>query len=783
MARLRSPGRHAVEDVRGLHGIGKTWFLDELEARAPDAAGAKPLRIDMGDFVPNPPTGDDQVNQLLVENFNAYQNLLRALVTQLPGRNPDFTALLTRTRRSVVSISIRARNVMKVGAFGRVQNVTAQNQEVAVSIAERRAEAIGVARAELDDDVVARLDSWASGGLPLLVLVDALDKVAGQDIEGWVVSLLHRLESCVVVTTRAQADVSPAESVLTNFTPEEVDRYLRLRMEVSELPAGVVGAVIAFCGGHPQAVGIAGDLIVERLRQDPPKPIGPRMFRDLGDDLEADMNQLVNDIIKGIADRDLRSVLDQAWVLRRFEAAALRHLIVDESGAPMPRGRLREVMDKLERYSFVERRAGGRPDSTVYRFHEFLREKREAYLRRDQDEYESLHDRARAFYAGRLRDWEVRRDATTTYLGWYKYEHPEWQAMLLEWMYHAGRIERDRRAVQIDFTTFFLDAFWWWGWYVQFPFCDHILDEWEVVAPRFADDRPWVRALRLFHDHYPTQWQWVEHPKWGVVEESMWTIRELARIDGDPGAIEAAERRHLRALTSLFLAHAARHLRPEGDDADDHYADAHALLTADGDVWNQAWAVYERGDVDAARGRLELARARCQEALDAATSARLDDLELAANASVRLADLDLRQGEHASGFERCADALVHAYEFQVKPAPNPHAPDEYTRHFYQDIVREVAELVRREVDAGRAREAAAGCLAIRAAFAPYWDEVVTDLPSALEAWLAEAEPARVQALLAPPAPTLDDLHDLESEYYLQTRRMARALRRRRPVSR
>ena len=60
---------------------------------------------------------------------------------------------------------------------------------------------------------------------------------------------------------------------------------------------------------------------------------------------------------------------------------------------------------------------------------------------------------------------------------------------------------------------------------------------------------------------------------------------------------------------------------------------------------------------------------------------------------------------------------------------------------------------------------------------------MTDLPSALEAWLAEAEPARVQALLAPPAPTLDDLHDLESEYYLQTRRMARALRRRRPVSR
>jgi hypothetical protein len=787
LARLRGGADRGVEDVRGIHGIGKSWFLDAVAERAAADAGATVLRINVGEFVPNPPTGEDQVNQLLVESFSAYQNLLAALVRQLPGRNPEFTTLLARARLSVERINFQARNQFKVGWFSRVENVAAQNQEFAVYVAEHRAEAIRAGRAELDDDIIRRLESWSGGGPPLLVLVDELEKVAGQSVEGWIGSLLRRLRGCVVVTARAQAEVRPDEPPptlpLPNFTAEEVDRYLRRRMDAGELPDGLVDEVVRFCGGHPQAVGIAADLISDRLREDPGRAIGPRMFRDLGDDLDRDMNQLVNNIIDEITDRDLRSVLDQAWVLRSFDAAALRHLIVDETGAPIPRGKLRVVMDKLERYSFVERRAGPRPDAVVYRFHEFLREKRESYLAMDPDEYESLHDRARAFYRARLDEWEMRRDATAAYLGWYKYEHPEWQALLLEWMYHAGRIERDRTAAQIDFTTFFLDAFWWWGWYVQFSFCDRILDEWEDVASRFPEDRPWMRALRQFHDHYPTQWEGVDDPRWEVVDESMWTIRDLARLDGDASAIEDHGRRHLRALTSIFLAHASRHLLPDDDEADGHYADAHAMLVADGDVWNEAWVVYERGDLDAERGRPKLARERCQEAFDAARSARLDDPELAANAVLRLGDLDLREGRHASGFDHCAEALVLAYEFQVKPMPNPHPPDEYTRFFYLDVVSQVAALVCRTAADGGAGDAAAGCLAIRTAFAPYWDEVRADVPADLQAWLGDAAAEDLEALLAPPAPALEDLQDEESEYYRQTRRLVRAIRRRRPVSR
>ena len=81
--------------------------------------------------------------------------------------------------------------------------------------------------------------------------------------------------------------------------------------------------------------------------------------------------------------------------------------------------------------------------------------------------------------------------------------------MLREWLYHlreSAQTEGERRRARLKFVRIFLDAFWWWGCYVDFPFCRDLLADWSDFIAEFGSRGPnewdmiaeaWETATRL----------------------------------------------------------------------------------------------------------------------------------------------------------------------------------------------------------------------------------------------------------------------------------------------
>ena len=155
-----------------------------------------------------------------------------------------------------------------------------------------------------------------------------------------------------------------------------------------------------------------------------------------------------------------------------------------------------------------------------------------------------------------------------SYGSWYRYEDSGWQAAKRQWLYHQTRASSsgkgERELGRLRFTRVFLDAFWWWGCYLDFPFCQTLLDDWRT---RRADS-DWTVAFTQLLDSYPhgykkakesDDWREGELPRWDAVRAALLELREACGLAGDPRAFEetgaaahaGADRQLPRARLSL----------------------------------------------------------------------------------------------------------------------------------------------------------------------------------------------------------------------------------------
>ncbi len=88
---------------------------------------------------------------------------------------------------------------------------------------------------------------------------------------------------------------------------------------------------------------------------------------------------------------------------------------------------------------------------------------------------QALHRKALAFYAEKLRG-SIESDPDA-YLSWYRHEWAEWQETKDACLYHTAH-SGDSVAGVLAFLRVFFDAFWWWGYYQRFPFCERLVVEW-----------------------------------------------------------------------------------------------------------------------------------------------------------------------------------------------------------------------------------------------------------------------------------------------------------------
>jgi hypothetical protein len=348
----------------------------------------------------------------------------------------------------------------------------------------------------------------------------------------------------------------------------------------------------------------------------------------------------------------------------------------------------------------------------------------------------ALHEAAEEALRGQLEEGPL-----SNMFGMYALEGTRWQERVSLWLYHLAHLGRvhpvDARA---RMAGLYLDAFWWWGWYEPFPFCDLLISNWErvVMPPDLADDHvDFVHHLRALNERYPHGWQRAGSDM-SPVRAAVTGIAELIGVDLDAPPVtydDDENRLHLQGLLRVFVGDCAFYRSPErpipGADFDEalkwfraaqaSFARRREQLKSYVDEWSEAWLLYEIADLHASARKFKEAEKLCteSEALERDRIVRADQRgeedyvlgeTLSDIARVR-ADIAQSRDDLAAEARQRALAVMHAYAYQVRPPqamPCPNdpqkysgGPDAYTGSFYREMTDRAVLRVLDLVDAGK----------------------------------------------------------------------------------
>lgn len=406
---------------------------------------------------------------------------------------------------------------------------------------------------------------------------------------------------------------------------------------------------------------------------------------------------LTNDSLDGDT---LRAALAALSVLRPDPAWFTPELAARVTDAP------REALDNLAdaglieavRYASSDRKAG---DDLRYTMHRLIAD----YLRNeklDPEHSKALNLRAAEYYRDQLEALEeqFQKETDTSYSTMYRYENVEWQDCQDNWLYYLA-CTGYRRAGILAFLRAWFDGFWWWGCFLEFGFCAQLLREWDQrhLPPQAEHGR---QLLADFMAAYPKETESRSGGDWTKVRSALLEVREIAGLNDELTALQDDDARHVRAMTDIFLAEAARFGRDDHVEARRLYQEALGLFRQAGESWNVAWLLYHEADMLYSCGLGEDARHLCTEALP--IGLQEGDFEVAALLHRLLGDIDGAAGHWNEAVDHYRLAVELSYRFQVEPED----PDPYTIRFYA----QVAQVAASRLKAMQARQAS---LALHAA--------------------------------------------------------------------
>ncbi len=713
-------GRHDVRDVilaflgergrghrlyaTGTWGSGKSVLVDKIQEEATGRANVLVIRC--GAYVPRAaPTGSDPVPTMtLLQNADAFARLLSDLSDTVSTAGFGKVAeRIVQARRTVAEVRSEVPQSMEVNSKIDASDIEVSEDSKLVSVLFESREPLHRLEATIDEERNAIVNAFASetdrlalaGGA--VVLVDEFDHLRGHVIATWLLALLGRIDKAVIMLT-TRGDPAALESYrlerheLKPFTADEIREYLGYRLVAHAVSDELVERVLRFSAGLPQAVGMAADLVAQRARTGGDQALG---------DLELDeatpaTTNLLSKIVGELDEPDVVKLLRDGRLARRIDLDLANWLLFRkpyEAGTPEA-ARVSAAFEALKDYSFIEAYdSTDLVESGSYRFHEHIRRALpppgEVALQVDG---EAVHDTLAAFYEQRRDKYDEESD-DSAYERWFRNEDRAWQSWTSEWLHHCGMLRRPeaRQAARLELARIFLDAFWWWGYYVSFPFCAELLADWELTQPE--SERAWSEALRTLLDSYPLGYQKLDAGDWPKVADAMRTIRDLGDLnrhvshEDRPGASAreakvAANRRRVRALTSLFRAHSFRFRSEMADLALADYEDALTYLSDDSVA--VAWTTFELAELKLELGDKAGAVAGIGEAAPEAEEEV--DYELLANLHRLRGDVAFRSAADASAIGSSAGkAVLRAFAFLLP------TPDFYTQAFYREQRERLAE--------------------------------------------------------------------------------------------
>jgi uncharacterized protein DUF4062/NB-ARC domain-containing protein len=472
---------------------------------------------------------------------------------------------------------------------------------------------------------------------------------------------------------------------------------------------------------------------------------------------ERTLEEIIDVSYEALQDDDARAALEHLSIFRPKPYAFTKAMALEICGAE--RGALKQLRDM----GLVEHAGGGE-----YTMHRVIAEYARKKLPRGTAE--ELHGKALAWYRERLKE-SIEGDLAA-YLGWYRYEEPAWQALKDAWLYHLAA-SGDAVGSILAFLRVYFDAFWWWGYYQRFPFCERLIREW-LQRDIGAAEREGLRQLSIFQTSYPAGYEKRGRQEdWRKVEHALIALRQGLGLDGEVARITGEDARRVRHFTDFFLAECAGYGRGDRDLALKRYQDAHDQFQGDGTEWIPAWLWFyvaqyllDAGDPAAAGDYTHRALAEAGE--DQRLAER--DPELLANIYRQLGDLALLEGEMDEAARQYRRAAFYAFIFQAVPESG----DSYTVAFYREIAGRITTRIAacHAASKRRGRELAK---AVRGYWEPWWKAHPDPTPE-LDDALKSADLAVLEACMFPAVPTAEKVIEQAAEFAEQVQALLPALR-------
>ncbi|MGH3831329.1 MAG: hypothetical protein ACRDRS_12935 [Pseudonocardiaceae bacterium] len=655
-----------ANDLVGGLGAGKTSILQRLK----DQARVQTIRVNLEDFNPGHrgDHGSDASLGAVQASFQQFCALLETLVQwtcsqeTLAGFQGDVADARNKEVEGVKVSSLRE----SMRAF----QDELQPQDLV--------EAWRSAKTVVAEKFVSY---WNSVPTPRMLLIDNIDEVSDQEIGTWLGELLSLLTQTITVFTRTpewpplQLGTDAVRVFeIADFDESEVHEYLdAAAMQAGREPVmqSIKTKIYQISQGRPATLAAVYELIWGADAVP-----GMDLLEFLGDRPERQEEWAAVLVERLVRDDDaLERALWAAAVPRRFNALLLEDLLGDSPLSPIDQ---RRVFDALARFTFTEKL----PDDSL-RLHSYVRNGLLQRLRRTAPRrFDALHARAAEHY-GRELTAEGNRYGEA-----FIYEDPKWQRGKREWLYHRGHAtskDAQRKAL-LDFTRVFLDAFWWWGAYIHFDFCDQLITDLghlaaHRAAPAWPDLEALHRALRRILRKYPLRSVKLKDADWADVRKALWTVQRLCGLQAHEP--RTTDERHVEALLRVFLAHTWRYQECKRPEADQDYSRAADLFARDKD-WSNPWVLFERAELRLERGEADAVSDFWKNAAALVQPKKVGDEtdeELISNLHWLRGDCCWESGEQARSATWYGRAVVHAYLFHLVGGP----PDDYTLQFYVDI--------------------------------------------------------------------------------------------------
>ena len=600
----------------------------------------------------------------------------------------------------------------------------------------------------------------------LIILDDVWDEKAAMKFMGLAAQCTY------LVTTRDQnvaADLAKETKIIDPLTNGQSVEFLqqlappamKFIAQHTDLTRSLE-QVVTNLGGLPLAVRLVGHYLNREYRQNNPDRLIKALhaIEDEGDLFGEDPK--VQDITEGltsILDIQYESLPDE--ILRRgFLTLSVFRPNPHTFTESMAQNICGVTSDQLEILSDV----GLVSSAPVNRYslHRVLSDY--AYKKLSPQDRVEFHKSAIHFYQTEID--KIAGTETLSYASWYRYENPEWQQLQQAQMYHLGHAEGPWAVGQAVLRTYF-DAFWWWGYYQPFAYCDALIKDWQQRT-EVPEITAILGELADFRTHYPEGYEKRDKPGWNNVKKALLKLRKDAGLEGAPTDL-SAEQQHIRGLMDFFLAEAYAYGDEENTAlATETYQAARATFEALGDDWNDSWMAFLLADhLFGNCNDPQTALDYCNRSIKLAENMSLEerDPEILGNVYRLLGDMAFEAKDYAAAIRHCCRASYYAYVFQGVP----HPPDEYTASFYQEITERIGARMEAliDTDLGLGYDMLA---LLKTYWQPYWDQHNKNAAAGSGQTLLRTA-AEIIAYLFPLAPTDDEVKSSNPAYQAQVKDM------------